>query len=180
MALDHLQKHLKRSVGRDRFEILLEKARSRHGELVDSILPVFEEDQRLKDIIGRRTFITSSEHRFFLALLLNISSKAMIFDLIKRRFPEREPIETVLDWVMDLSTIRVWGSDDPNVLGLKDFNDQYLFVLEGLLRDHSLEHIKDSIEREYPADQAEKLKAEVDGIASALRSSALFKAALAD
>ena len=180
MALDQLQKHLKRSPGKDRFEILLEKARSRHGELVNSILPVFEEDQRLKDIISRRTFITSSEHRFFLALLLNISSKAMIFDLIKRRFPEREPIETVLDWVMDLSSMRVWGSDEPNVLGLKDFNDQYLFVLEGLLRDHSLEQIKDSIEREYPADQAEKLKGEVAGITSTLRSSVLFKAALAD
>ena len=76
--------------------------------------------------------------------------------------------------------MRVWGSDEPNVLGLKDFNDQYLFVLEGLLRDHSLEQIKDSIEREYPADQAEKLKGEVAGITSTLRSSVLFKAALAD
>lgn len=180
MAKDQLQKHLKRSAGKDRFELLLEKARRRHGELVNSILPVFEEDQRLQDIVSRRTFITSSEHRFFLALLLNISSKAMIFDLIKRRFPEREPIDTVLDWVMDLSTTRVWGSTENNVLGLNDFNDQYLFVLEGLLRDRSLAQIKESIEQEFPADQAAKLNGEVDGMASTLRSSVLFKAALAD
>jgi hypothetical protein len=180
LDLNQLQKFLHVSTGKDRFNTLLEKTRDRHGELASSIQPVFEEDQRLADIVNRRKFITSNEHRFFLAVLLNISSRAMILDLIKRRFPERDPIDMVLDWVMDLSTTRVWGSTEPNVLGIKDFDHRYLFVLEGLLRDHSVEQIKASIEREYPADRAGKLKGEVEGIANALGNSILFKAALAD
>jgi hypothetical protein len=180
LASDQLQKFLQVSTSRDRFNVLLDKARARHGELVDSILPVFEEDQRLTDIVGRRVLIRHSEHRFFLALLLNISSKAMILELVKQRFPDREPVDTVLDWVMDLSTIRAWGSKESNVLGIDDFNDQHLFVLEGLLRDQSIEQMKASAEREFPAEQAGKLKGEVEAIAGTLRNSILFRAALAE
>jgi hypothetical protein len=179
LSFNQLQRFLQLSIARDRFDVLLEKARVRHGELVDFILPVFEEDQRLADIVNRRRLITRGEHRFFLALLLNIPSRAMIFELVQRQFPENDPIETVLDWVMDLSTTRVWGSTEQNVLGINDFDDHYLFVLEGLLRDQSLDQIQTSRARDCPADQTAKLRSETEAIVDILRNSILFKAALA-
>src|SRR5438128_1193852 len=36
-----------------RFSGLLEKARARHGELVDRILPVLQEEQRISDLVNR-------------------------------------------------------------------------------------------------------------------------------
>jgi hypothetical protein len=58
--------------GQERFDALLDIARRRHGDLVDVILPVIDEHQRQQNIYLRRGQITSNEHRFFLALLLNV------------------------------------------------------------------------------------------------------------
>ncbi|HZE63382.1 MAG TPA: hypothetical protein VE056_05850, partial [Pyrinomonadaceae bacterium] len=60
------------STGNDRFSAILERARTVHGELIDLLVPVLEEQVRQHDIVMRRGSITSEEHRFFLALLLNI------------------------------------------------------------------------------------------------------------
>src|SRR5262249_5281867 len=118
------------STGEEQFQTLLDTARRRHGHLVDLILPVFEEAKRQTNLVHRRGHITSNEHRFFLALLLNVPSREKLLDMVGRRFPERDPIETVIDWMEELANTKLWGSPEPNVLGIENFDDDYLFVLQ--------------------------------------------------
>src|SRR5689334_446976 len=88
-----------------RFHALIEKARERHGELADLLLPVYEEQQRQLDIVKRRANVKSKDQRFFLALLLNVPHRKLLLELVKQRFPERDPIHVMLDRVSELSTM---------------------------------------------------------------------------
>ena len=149
------------ATGEEQFQRLLETARQRHGPLVDLIPDVFKESRRQNNLIYRRGQITSSEHRFFLALLLNVPERKRVLELVQQCFPERDPVETVLEWVEDLTLTKVWGSSEPNVLGITDFDDDYLFVLRCLLEGRSLMEVQDlcatELAGEYTVDIAEKL-----------------------
>lgn len=168
------------STSRDRFDKLVTTARQRHGDLLDYLLPVLAEEDRQRNLISRRQFITSNEHRFFLALLLNIKSCPKVLALVGERYPESDPVEKVLDWVLELSTTKVWGSADANLLGLNEFDDDYLFVLECLLRDLSAAEIGDAAAKNYPADHAAALVERFEQIARALRASICFSGMLAE
>lgn len=174
-----LEKELHISTGKERYSRLLDAARRRHGSLVDLIPPVLEEDQRLADLVSRRGSITGKEHRFFLALLLNVPSRTKVLDLVKQYFPERGPIDTVLDWALELSTTKVWGSSEPNVLGIKDFDDDYLFVLQCLLEGLPREQMKAALKKEHPAKRARKLGENLEAIRASLANSTLFRTIVA-
>lgn len=158
------------STGTDRFAALLDKARSVHGELVDLIPPVMDEQLRQQDIVNRRSSITGEEHRFFLALLLNVPSREKILELVKQRFPGTDPVEKVLDWVEELSQTRVLGSKEPNALGIEGFGDDHTLVLENLLRGLPVEGTESTV-------AAERLTT-LNALAGDLRNSKLFKAML--
>ena len=177
---NQLESFFQLSTSGTRFSNFVERARERHGPLIDWVLPVLAEEGRQEDIVRRRQFITGNEHRFFLALLLNVSNRMKILELVKERFPETNPVEKVLDWVMELSTTKAWGSAEANVLGLDDFDDDYLFVLQCLLEDLSASQIKESLAKEYPAAYAAKLAGKFDAIAAALRASIPFRAILSE
>ena len=143
----------------DRFEKAVEIARKRHGALTDTILSVFEKQDKQMEIMTRRNYITQPEHRFFLALLMNIDDKNRIFSLIKDRFPDTEPIEKILDWITELAQTKVMGLHVPNALGIPDFNDFDSFILEDMLKGVSDEDIKKGLTEEMsdrPADEVEK------------------------
>lgn len=106
----------------DRIEGLLEAARLRHGALVDLVPPVIAERRRQTEIAHRRATVTSEEHRFLLALLLNVSERTRLLRLVGARYPGRDPVETVVDWVEELCVTRVLGADE-NVLGLRGWDD---------------------------------------------------------
>lgn len=165
------------STGDDRFNALLERARGVHGELVDLIPAVLEEQERQNNIVMRRQTITSEEHRFFLALLLNVPDREKILELVKQRFPETDPVEKVLDWVEELSQTRVLGSKEANAMGIEGFDDDHMFVLEQLLRGKSREEIKLLLQKdEY--QRFAKLGDKLDTLADALQNSPLFKTML--
>jgi len=168
------------SIGKDRFKAILERCRKTHGGLADMVLPVLEEQARQMSIIQRRGTITSDAHRFFLALLLNVSSREKILQLVKQRYPDQDPVETILDWVEELARTRVLGSKETNALGMPEFDDSYVFVLECLLLGLSEEQINQRATEQYPAENAVELMSIVPAITESLRSSTLFKSLLAD
>jgi hypothetical protein len=127
---------------KDRWETLSGIARQRHGALTDILPEVFKNQQQISEIVNRRGYITNAEHRFFLALLLNVEGKDRIFSLVRQRFPEHEPLEKILDWVSELSRTKVFGSNLPNALGMENFSDFDLFILEDLLNDLPVEEIQ--------------------------------------
>lgn len=168
------------STGKDRFKAILNRCKNVHGELTDLVLPVLEEHERQMSIIQRRGTITKDAHRFFLALVLNISSRAKILELVKQRYRDQDPVETILDWVEELGRTRVLGSKETNALGMAEFDDSYVFVLECLLQGLSEDEIYERATAEYPPDNAAELKTRIPALIEALKNSTLFKSLLAD
>ena len=168
------------STGKDRFKAILNRCMNVHGELTDLVLPVLEEHERQMSIIQRRGTITKDAHRFFLALVLNISSREKILELVKQRCPDQDPVETILDWVEELGRTRVLGSKETNALGMAEFDDSYVFVLECLLQGLSEDEIYERATAQYPPDNAAELKTRVPALMEALKNSTLFKSLLAD
>jgi hypothetical protein len=177
---DHMDRAFGLSTGRERFHTYLEVARRRHGELADLILPAFEETMRQNHIIYRRSHITSNEHRFFLALLLNVPDRVKVLNLVRERFPERDPVETVMGWVEELVNTRVFGSSESNVLGIDNFDDYYLFVFQCMLEGRALERIKDEVKEEFPESSAEDLGNKTDAIYNDIRNSMTFRGVFLD
>lgn len=121
------------SPGRDRFAGILARARETHGDAIDRIQAVLEERERVRDLTGRRSMIASAEHRYLLALALNVSGRERVLDLVRRRFPEREPVRAIVAWIDELSRVRVMGSHEPNVLGIRNFSPRHLSCVEHAL-----------------------------------------------
>jgi hypothetical protein len=168
------------SIGKDRFKAILERCKSTHGELADMVLPVLEEQERQISIVQRRGTITSDAHRFFLALLLNVPSREKILQLVKQRYPNQDPVETILDWVEELARTRVLGSKETNALGMPEFDDAYVFVLECLLLGLSGDEINQRATAQYPPENAAELITRVPALVESLRESTLFRSLLAD
>ncbi|HUS12384.1 MAG TPA: hypothetical protein VMZ30_18095 [Pyrinomonadaceae bacterium] len=168
------------STGKDRFKMILQRCKEVHRDLTDLVLPVLEEHERQMSIVQRRSTITSEEHRFFLALLLNISSRDKVLELVRQRYPDQDPLETVLDWVEELGRTRVLGSNETNALGLPEFDDSYVFVLECLLQGLHGEQIDQRAIEQHPPDYAAELITKIPAIAAALKNSMLFKGLLTE
>jgi hypothetical protein len=140
-----------------RFEALMEIVRKRHGNRAEVFPKIFAHQEKVNEIIKRRNFVKEPEHRFFLALLMNVEGKQRILSLVRKRFPEADPIEKILDWTFDLAQTRVLGLNLPNALGIADFGDLDLFILENILKDKSDEELRTALITEYLNEDVEAL-----------------------
>jgi len=152
------------SAPQNRFDVLLEVVRERHGERANVFPKVFEHIDKLDQILRQRNFVTDPEHRFFLALLLNVEGRERIFSLIRERFPESDPLDKILDWTFDLAQTRVLGENVPNALGIADFDDTDLSILENLLLDKPEGEIQQILETEYGAANLNNLPERIEKI----------------
>ncbi len=143
------------NVSQNRFGALIEVVRNKHGKLADSLPQIFAEEQKIEEIAGRRSLITDAEHRFFLALLMNVDEKTLIFKLIKERFPDADAIEKILDWTFDLSATKIVGSNLPNALGIENFDDHDSMALEFSLKNLSNAEIADVLTKDYGLEHTE-------------------------
>ena len=164
---------------KDRFASFMDIVKKRHGELSYVFSKVFAHSDKQNEIINRRHYITDVEHRFFLALLLNVEGKENIFSLIKERF-EGDPMDKLLDWVFDLSQTRVMGTNVPNALGIEDFDDFDLFILENLLNDKSEDQFSEAFTKEYPNDDMAEFEKTRPSRTEKLQQSVLLKPLLAN
>jgi len=163
---------------RDRFHALLDRAQERHGALAELLLPVFEEEWRQNDISQRRAEIKGEDHRFFLALLLNVPERTKMLCLVKKRFPDKNAIDLVVSWVRELTATKTFGSREQNVLGLENFDEGQLFVLRGLLEGLTVKEIQAKAAAERDRDA--KLQSSIGEVADHIRNLTLFKSIFAD
>jgi hypothetical protein len=131
----------------ERFRGFLDVVRRRHGERAEALPAVFAYRDTQDEIVRRRGYVTNPEHRFFLALLMNLDGREPIFKLVKQRYPDAGPLEKVLDWVLELAQTRVVGGNPPNALGIDGFGQVDLMILEGLLKGDSETDITDELRR---------------------------------
>lgn len=159
----------------DRYEKLFEIAKKRHGELADVFPAILEFDDMINSIVNQRSFVTDPEHRFFLALLMNVDGKERIFSLIKSRFPESEPLDKILDWTYDLANTRVMGTNLPNALGVADFDDFDSLILENLLQNKSVEAMQNDLRKQYDAENIENINSKLTAKIEKLQTAPIFQ-----
>lgn len=86
----------------DEWDVILTAFQQKHGELAMGVHDTLTESLRRETITQMRHFIVNPEHRFFLALLMNVQNRNDILALIAKRFPDQSPIETILGWAEEL------------------------------------------------------------------------------
>jgi hypothetical protein len=89
----------------DQWEPVLAAFEARHGALAAGVAPTLKEDVRRNSIKGMRNTIVDPEHRFFLALLMNVSTREDLLALVAQRFPKEAPADIVLRWVEELTDV---------------------------------------------------------------------------
>ena len=137
-----------------RFDDLVNIVIKKHGKGGEALRDVFQRDDILDDIMTRRGYVSDPEQRFFMALLLNVEGRDRILGLIKDRYPDADPIEKVLDWTFDLAQVRIFGVESNNALGIPDFGDDEMTVLEEILHGKDLQEL-----RSVNADAIAKIEA---------------------
>ena len=159
----------------ERFEKFLEIAQTRHGEKANIFPKIFEHRENVEQIVKRRGYITDADQRFFFALLMNVEGKKRILSLIKEKFPNDDPVEKILDWTFDLSQTRVLGENIPNALGIENFDDIDLFVLESLLKDRNEDEMRESLQADYPNDDISKVAETFAERTGKIKNAVIFK-----
>ncbi|MGH8047571.1 MAG: hypothetical protein ACREKL_10015 [Chthoniobacterales bacterium] len=81
----------------------------KHGALANPVLPTLEEIIRRDTLVGFRGAVTDPEHRFFLALLLNVPTRAGLLKLVAERYPG-DAVQTVLRWAAELGAMSDFGN----------------------------------------------------------------------
>jgi hypothetical protein len=135
---------------RERFRKFLTVVAERHGRAGEVLYGVFEGRDIHDEIMERRGYVTEPEQRFLMALLLNVDGRERILSLVKQRFPDADPIEKVLDWIFDLAQTRVFGLEASNALGVPEFGDSEMFVLEQLLNGKETDETRAAFLAEHP------------------------------
>jgi len=107
--------------------------RKKHGKLADGIAPTLDEIVRRDGIAALRATVTDVEHRFFLALLLNVPDRADILGMIGQRF-RGKPMTHVLRWAGELAEISDEGTwlldaEFPQELGVAVEDQPALFLV---------------------------------------------------
>ncbi len=159
----------------NQFDALLEIVKKRHGSLAECLPQVFAHQAKVEEIVSRRSYVNDPEQRFFLALLMNVEGREQIFSLIKERFPDAEPLDKVLDWVYDLSQTKVLGSNIPNALGIADFGDLDLFILESMLKNSSDEEMQNALQTEYGIEDVASLEKTLTDKKEQIKQSIIFQ-----
>ncbi len=174
LRASHVDKLFNLTEREGRFQVFLELAEKRHGS--DVFHGVFAHQDKQFAIVRQRQFVDDPEQRFFLALLLNVEGRERIYSLIKQRFPDAEPIEKVLDWTYDLANSRIAGEEKATALGLPDFGDIDLYVLEQILNGRSGGEIETAFRTDHGEPTAAHALAEKE---DRIRNAAIFQPLLA-
>jgi hypothetical protein len=77
----------------------------RHPGLAEAVCSSLREMLRRDVLLGQRTKVKNAGARLFIGLLSSMSSWAAMEPVIQREYPEREPEECVLEWVLHLSEV---------------------------------------------------------------------------
>jgi hypothetical protein len=153
----------------------LEVFAQKHGPLADGVGPTLHEIVRRDGLVAFRNDIEDPEHRFFLALLLNVPNREGILQMIAQRIPGR-PEDTVLRWAEELSETTEQGTTILDAVfpeALKVAPDKQLEVFLEELR-YFLGEGRDSDLRNSTRANPSACEGEMNGLRAALARSSLM------
>lgn len=91
---------LEEGAPREGFVALLDE---HHGALTRPLVAALDDIGHRARIIDLRKTMTNPEHRFFLALLMNLSSRSEMLAMVAARFPRRDPQEVIMRWMAEIT-----------------------------------------------------------------------------
>ena len=74
----------------------------------------------------------------------------------------------------ELANTRVFGSAEPNVLGIEDFDEDYLFVLQCLCEGLTIEQMKSAFQEELSEEDLRGLGNKPEMLYDTIQNSTLF------
>lgn len=172
---NQMQQMFNLTAPKERFNNFLETVAKRHEKFADVLPKVFAYYDKLDQILRLRSYVSDAELRFFLALLLNVEGKIKIFELIKSKYPNDDPLDKALDWVYQLANTRVMGMNPPNALGVADFDDFDLIVLENLLQGKSDEETIKAIKADMPNEDGDGFNENICHRIMKIKSAVIFQ-----
>jgi hypothetical protein len=128
----------RRQVDVETFAALLACFGERFPALAARVGDVADEEWRRLAVTDARARITDPQHRFLLALVMNLPSRDAVLDAIAQRYPDARPIETLLGWLRACAR-----------------RDQLGFALDDTL----LAIVRGTVEGRSPAQIAQHLRA---------------------
>ena len=120
---------------------LLARCRSHlHPVVGDAFEEALREDDRRDLLFRRREQVRDPALRYFLAILLNASTRHEVLTLARAYAPLQPPEESIIAWLAKLPTVKLklqaggipW---EPSVLGLPDPDNASLSALRSMLAD---------------------------------------------
>lgn len=149
-------------------EPLLAAVARRHRRLASKLALAVEEGRRQALVINRRRRHHRAEHRFFLALLLNVGDRAQILRFVEQQYPGKDPIELILGWIEELL-----GRPGERTAPEYELGEPELLVLRHLLQQRTPEQVIAALDAEY--DDVEEQRGRILELCASLTDSALFR-----
>lgn len=164
-----------RPIDPDASEAMLAIVERRHRALTTNLRHAIQEARRQTLIIHRRRSNHLPEHRFFLALLLNVGNREQILRFVEQQYPGADPIDLVMTWIEELVTapMTTVNSANWNNCSEYDLGEAELKILHHLLRKRTPEQIVTALKEEY--DDVESQRPHILDLCASLTSSALFQ-----
>jgi hypothetical protein len=147
------------------WEPLVALSKRRHGTRTDPLLAALTEEARQVNITARRDAIRRADHRFFLALLLNVPDREQILRLVARQYPDVDPADQVVAWVRELSA--------DGTLGLR-FNPLSISLLKMAMRDASFADVCATLGQAVPAAELRTRSQELREVWDELHSAVIL------
>jgi hypothetical protein len=154
-----LEKSFGLNLRNDGMPELLELARECHGAAaVDRMEGALEESVQENQILALRRVIQTPELRFLLGVLLNTAEPRHALDLLRERYPDRDPVEEFLDRVDELATMKVHQAEG-RLLGIEDYDIEHRLILRSLLEGSDLKKAVDDfvVQSDEPPEEMRAL-----------------------
>ncbi|MFZ9919752.1 MAG: hypothetical protein ACO3FQ_01160 [Terrimicrobiaceae bacterium] len=81
----------------------------KHGALAKPVLPTLLEILRRDALVAMRATIEDPDHRFLLALLLNLESREAILAMVAQRYPG-DPLKNIFQWALEMTVCAESGT----------------------------------------------------------------------
>ncbi|MFP2897642.1 hypothetical protein [Corallococcus sp. 4LFB] len=151
-----------------RFQEILRNGLAAHRPLASFLEEVFLCLRRDTSITTMRSKVLNPDHRFLLALLLNVDRRETVLELVRQRTRSPEPVLAICDMLRELSE-----GDSQGSLGVT-FDETTLAVLEQLLRGRSPAEALHALEHTYGPEAVASSREDLLALCEALRTSTLF------
>lgn len=175
----HLLNHVATQLSKTaRFRDILEAVRPQHPVLMTALAPALERMRRDLKLVNHRRLLHHPEHRFFLALLLNLDQRKHIDDLVAKRFPKVPPWRTLSRWIREISSLPPTGDFAERGFGIK-LGAGELSVLDLLLQGVPPEQVPERMCEEYADEDVARQAVEIGRLCGRLKQASWFRSLFA-